>query len=403
MKERIRRQTFKETREMKFKALSLTATVVFALAAPMSHAADTTQDSIKRTVDAAIRPLMAKDGIHGMAVGIVVGGKPYVYDYGVASTETGKPVTRDTLFELGSISKTFTATLASYAQVSGDLSLSDTTGKYLPVLQGSQFGNVKLVNLGTHTPGGLPLQVPDDIHNDGELMQFFKAWKPSCAPGTCRTYANPGIGTLGLITAKSMGQDFTPLMEQRMFPALGLKNSFIDVPQSRMPDYAQGYKKDGAPIRMAPGVLSAEAYGVKSTAADMTRFMQANMDLLQLDAKLQRAITETHTGYFKAGVLTQDLIWEQYAYPVALKTLLAGNSSTMVLKATPAVEIKPPLAPRQDVWINKTGSTNGFGAYVAFVPEKQLGIVMLANKNFPNEDRVAAAYKILSALAEPSH
>jgi beta-lactamase class C len=101
--------------------------------------------------------------------------------------------------------------------------------------------------------------------------------------------------------------------------------------------------------------------------------------------------------------LTQDLIWEQYAYPVALKTLLAGNSSTMVLKATPAVEFKPPLAPRQDVWINKTGSTNGFGAYVAFVPEKQLGIVMLANKNFPNEDRVAAAYKILSALAEPSH
>jgi beta-lactamase class C len=369
----------------------------------MSHAADTTQDIIKRTVDAAIRPLMAKDGIHGMAVGIVVGGKPYVYDYGVASTETGKPVTRDTLFELGSISKTFTATLASYAQVSGDLSLSDTTGKYLPVLQGSQFGNVKLVNLGTHTPGGLPLQVPDDIHNNDELMQFFKAWKPSCAPGTCRTYANPGIGTLGLITAKSMGQDFTPLMEQRVFSALGLKNSFIDVPQSRMPDYAQGYKKDGAPIRMAPGVLSAEAYGVKSTAADMTRFMQANMDLLQLDAKLQRAITETHTGYFKAGVLTQDLIWEQYAYPVALKTLLAGNSSTMVLKATPAVEIKPPLAPRQDVWINKTGSTNGFGAYVAFVPEKQLGIVMLANKNFPNEDRVAAAYKILSALAEPSH
>ncbi|NPT33166.1 class C beta-lactamase [Paraburkholderia xenovorans] len=386
---------------MKFKAQSLTATVVFALCATasMSRAADATQDSIQRTVDAAIRPLMAKDGIHGMAVGIVAGGKAYVYNYGVASAETGKPVTRDTLFELGSISKTFTATLASYAQVSGNLSLSDTTGKYLPVLQGSQFGNVKLVNLGTHTPGGLPLQVPDEIHDNDELMQYFRAWRPSCAPGACRTYTNPGIGTLGLITAKSMGQDFTPLMEQRMFPALGLKNSYIDVPEARIPDYAQGYKKDGAPIRMAPGVLSAEAYGVKSTAADMTRFMQANMNLLPLDAKLQRAITQTHTGYFKAGVLIQDLIWEQYAYPVALKTLLAGNSSAMALKATPAVEIKPPLAPRQDVWINKTGSTNGFGAYVAFVPEKQLGIVMLANKNFPNDERVSVAYKILTALA----
>ncbi|SEE72969.1 beta-lactamase class C [Burkholderia sp. WP9] len=386
---------------MKFKALSLTAALFFTLCAtaPASRAAGDTQDSIQQTVDAAIRPLMAKDGIHGMAVGIVVGGKPYVYNYGVASTETGKPVTRDTLFELGSISKTFTATLASYAQVSGDLSLSDTTSKYLPILQGSPFGNVKLVNLGTHTPGGLPLQVPDEIHNDDELMQYFKAWQPSCVPGTCRTYTNPGIGTLGLITAKSMGQDFTSLMEQRLFPALGLKNSYIDVPQARMPDYAQGYKKDGAPIRMAPGVLSAQAYGVKSTAADITRFLQANMNQFQFDAKLQRAITQTHTGYFKAGVMTQDLIWEQYAYPVALKTLLAGNSSTMALKATPAMEIKPPLAPRQDVWINKTGSTNGFGAYVAFVPEKQLGIVMLANKNFPMEDRVAVAHKILTLLA----
>lgn len=390
---------------MKCKALSLTAAILLTLGAtaPASRAAAATQDGIQRSVDAAIRPLMTKDGIHGMAVGIVIGGKTYVYNYGVASTQTGQPVTGDTLFELGSISKTFTATLASYAQVSGNLSLSDTTSRYLPVLRGSPFGKVRLVNLGTHTPGGLPLQVPEEIHDNAGLMQYFKAWQPSCATGTCRTYSNPGIGTLGLITAKSMGQDFTPLVEQRLFPALGLKNSYIDVPEARMPDYAQGYKKDGAPIRMAPGVLSAEAYGAKSTAADLARFLQANMNQLQLDAKWQRAITQTHTGYFKAGVMTQDLIWEQYAYPVALKTLLAGNSSTMALKATPAVEIKPPLAPRQDVWINKTGSTNGFGAYVAFIPEKQLGIVMLANKNFPIDERVSAAYRILTAIAEAAH
>ncbi|OAJ63835.1 class C beta-lactamase [Paraburkholderia ginsengiterrae] len=386
---------------MKFRTLSLMAAVAFAVCAtaPVSHAADNAPADIKRSVDAAIQPVMAKYGIHGMAVGIVAAGKPYVFDYGVASAETGQPVTRDTLFELGSISKTFTATLASYAQVSGDLSLSDTTSRYLPVLQGKPFGNVRLVNLGTHTPGGLPLQVPDNIHNNDELMQYFEAWQPSCTPGTCRTYANPGIGMLGLITAKSMGQEFEPLMQKRLFPALGLKSSYLDVPQARMPDYAQGYRNNGAPVRVSPGVLSEEAYGVKATAADMTRFMQANMNLLQLDAKWQHAIDATHTGYFKAGVLTQDLIWEQYAYPVTLKTLLAGNSSAMALKATPATEINPPQAPRQDVWINKTGSTNGFGAYVAYIPEKQLGIVILANQNFPIDDRVSAAYQILTALA----
>lgn len=150
---------------------------------------------------------------------------------------------------------------------------------------------------------------------------------------------------------------------------------------------------------MTPGVLFAEAYGIKTTAGDMIRFMQANMKMIPLDAKLQRALIDTHTGYFKAGGMTQDLIWEQYPYPVALKTLLAGNSSTMALDATPVSAIKPPQKPRDDVWINKTGSTNGFGAYIAFIPRKRLGIVILGNKNFPIDARVAAAHDILARLA----
>ncbi|TKC92306.1 beta-lactamase [Trinickia terrae] len=365
-----------------------------------SHASDVSPQRVKRVVDDAIQPLMAKDKIPGMAVGVIVEGKPMVLDYGVVSTRTRKPVTNDTLFELGSVSKTFTATLTSWAQVNQQLALSDSVGKYLPLLRGSPFGNVSLLDLGTHTPGGLPLQVPDDIHDEAQLMRYFKAWRPTYAAGTYRTYANPGIGMLGLIAAKSMGQDFTALIEQRLFPALDLKNSFIDVPADRADDYAQGYTKDGKPIRMAGGVLAPEAYGVKSTAADLLRFVEANMKLVKVDEPLQRAITNTHTGYFKAGPMTQDLIWEQYPYPVALKSLLEGNAPAMALDATPVTEIKPPLPPRDNVWINKTGSTNGFGSYVAFVPEKRLGIVILANRNFPIEDRVAAAHRILTALTE---
>jgi len=390
---------------MKSKARSLAAAALFLLSATAAvcHAAhrpaDNPQLSIKNAVDAAIRPLMTEYRIPGMAVGITVAGRPYVFCYGLASTATRQPVTRETLFEIGSVSKTFTATLASYAQVTGYLSLSDKVSRFLPALRGAPFGNVRLLNLGTHTPGGLPLQVPDNIHNDSELMQYFKDWRPRYAPGTYRTYSNPSIGMLGLITAKSMGKDFTVLMEQRLFPALGLKNTYIQVPEARMADYAEGYRKDGAPIRMATGPLSSEAYGVKSTAPDMLRFVEANMNEIPLDKKVQRAIDATHTGYFKAGPMTQDLIWEQYPFPVALETLLEGNSAAMAFNATPAAQINPPEAPRQDVWINKTGSTNGFGAYVAFVPEKRLGIVILANKSYPNERRVAAAYEILSALA----
>jgi beta-lactamase class C len=179
-----------------------------------------------------------------------------------------------------------------------------------------------------------------------------------------------------------------------------MKSSFINIPAARMADYAQGYTKEDTAIRMSTGVLASEAYGIRSTAADMIRFIQANMNLLKVDGKLQRAITHTHTGYFKAGVMTQDLIWEQYAYPVELKTLLEGNSPSMIFNATSVSEISPAQVPQENVWINKTGSTNGFGAYVAFIPAKQPGIVILANRSFPIEDRVTLACKILTKLAD---
>ena len=354
---------------------------------------------MKSAADSVIRPLMSKERIPGVAVGIALAGKTYVFNYGVASAQTRRPVTRDTLFEVGSVTKTFTATLASYAQVGGALSLSDKVSKYLPALEGSEFGNLSLLHLATHTPGGIPLQVPDHIANNDQLMEYFKNWRATYKPGTYRTYANPSIGTLGLIAAKSMGQDFAALLEQRLFPGLGLKSSYIHVPPARMTDYAQGYSKDDAPIRMAPGVLDSEAYGLRTTAADLVRFLEANMSLVPLDEPLRRAIAQTHTGYFQAGPMTQDLIWEQYPYPVALQTLLDGNSPSMIYNPTPVTRIDPPQPPRQDVLLNKTGSTNGFSAYVAFVPAKRLGIVILANKSYPIDQRVTAAFQILTALA----
>jgi beta-lactamase class C len=385
--------------KLETKRLLLTSLCLAVCAGPTAARAADDQDAlIKQTVDAAIVPLMAKNGVPGMAVGVTVAGHAWVFNYGVASKETRQPVTRNTLFELGSLSKTFTATLASYAAQTGKLSLDDPTGKYVPALQSSPFGKVSLLELGTHTPGGLPLQVPDDVTSETGLMQYFRAWRPLYAPGTYRTYSNMGIGMLGFATAKRMGQNYNVLMTQTLLPALGLTNTYLDVPPARMADYAQGYTKQDQPIRMKPGVLGEEAYGLHSNVTDMTRFIEANMGEVRLAPKLQQAITATHTGYFRAGVLTQDLIWEQYPSPVDLQTLQAGNSSSMILDATPATRITPPEPPREDVWINKTGSTNGFATYVAFIPQRHIGIVLLANKNYPIEDRVAAAYAILSAL-----
>ena len=385
---------------MRFNAIRIAATLFVAActAVTAGRAAAATPDEIHDTVTRNVAPLMKQFAIPGMAIGIVADGKPYVFDYGVMSTQTGKPVTGDTLFEIGSVSKTLTGTLASDAQEGGELSLSDPVAKYLPALQGKAFGGVTLLELGTYTPGGMPLQVPDSIRDDAALMRYLDAWRPAYAPGTRRTYSNVALGMLGQLTAKAMNRDFAALMEQRLFPALGMTHTYINVPAARRGDYAQGYTQDGKPIRMTGGMLWQPAYGVKTTATDLLRFVQANMGLVDTAPRMQRALERTHTGYFRAGPFTQDLIWEQYPYPVALPTLLEGNGPSMLHGATPATELKPPLAPRPDTWINKTGSTNGFSTYVAFVPAKRMAIVMLANRSFPIEDRVKAAYRIVESL-----
>jgi beta-lactamase class C len=355
-------------------------------------------DTLRTDIDTAVRPVMAHYAIPGMAVAITDAGHHEVFTYGLADTAARRPVTDHTLFEIGSVSKTFTATLTAWAEVDGQLTLSARTSAYLPALQGSRFGGVTLQELGTHTPGGLPLQLPETITTQDELIAWLRRWQPKYPPGTYRTYNNIGIGLLGVITAGRMHQDFATLMEGRLFPALGLASTFITVPAARDPDYARGYTRTGTPIRMAPALLSAEAYGIRTTAPDMIRFVKANLGLLTLPPDLQRAVAATHTGYVRAGGMTQDLIWEQYSEPVALRTLLDGNADRMVLDAMRVTPITPPSAPRADVWINKTGSTNGFGAYVLFVPDRKIGVVILANRNYPNAARVRLAYQIVSRI-----
>ena len=369
------------------------------------EAADRGGADVGTVVAHAVQPMMQRYGVPGMAVGVTFEGRSSVYDLGTMSKATGRPIADDTLFEIGSLSKTFTATLAAYAQVEGKLSLTDPASRYVPALRGSSFDKVSLLNLGTHTSGGMPLQFPDEVTNDEQVMRYFRQWTPSHAPGTVRTYANPSIGLLGMIAARSLDQEFDTLMDRSVFQALGLEHTYLHVPEAETAHYAQGYTTADVPVRMTPGVLASEAYGIRTTVGDMLRFVEVNMGMVAIDGPLQQAIAATHTGYYRVGPMTQDLIWEQYGYPVALDDLLAGNSARVSYEANPVVRLDPPSPPRDDVLINKTGSTNGFGAYVAFVPARKVGIVLLANKNYPVDARVRAAYEILTHLTEdvPGH
>ncbi len=383
---------------MHFLKLYVASIAIFAV---NTYAATTTaidQHEIKLIVDAAIKPVIQTYNISGIAVGITIEGNRFFSNYGVASKQLKNPVSNNTLFEIGSISKTFTATLATYAQAQGKLTLSDSVSKHLPALRGSSFDQISLLNLGTYTAGGLPLQVPNSVSNTDQLMDYFKVWQPAQTPGTSRTYSNPSIGLLGLIAAKSMQESFNDALEKRLFVSLGMHNSYITVPANRMKDYAQGYTRDDAPVRLNAGVLAAEAYGVKSNTTDLLQFLEANMQVAKVGEKLQVAMADTQCGYFQTAEMQQGLGWERYPYPVMLNQLLAGNGEAMIFEANAVTKLSPSLTEQSKALFNKTGSTNGFAAYVMFVPAKKIGIVMLANKNYPLAARVTVAYEILVAI-----
>ncbi|HBK5917494.1 TPA: beta-lactamase [Vibrio alginolyticus] len=373
--------------------LSLTSFVTFA------KTELTVSSQLKSVVDECAKGLINEYDIPGLAVAVTIDGKRYFYNYGLADVSKGSLVTNDTIFELGSISKTFAATLTGYAQEKGKLDMDDKVKDYIPELENSALGNTKLVNVATYTAGGLPLQFPSEVTNDAEMMQYYKTWKPEYEAGTKRKYSNPSIGLFGYIGALSMKSDYTEMMETVILPELGMTNTFVDVPKDKLNNYAFGYSSEGKPVRVNPGILDAQAYGIKSTSLDMLQYIEANMGQAQLNTDIENALERTHTKYFDTDTFTQAVGWEGYDYPVSLSQLLKGNSSDVILKAKP-VQASESGTLGRDVWYNKTGSTGGFGAYVAYVPSEKIGIVILANKNYPNAERVEAAYHIISSVVK---
>lgn len=150
---------------------------------------------------------------------------------------------------------------------------------------------------------------------------------------------------------------------------------------------------------MSPGVLDAEAYGVKANVKDMASWVMANMtpDAIQ-DASLKQGMALAQSRYWSVGSMYQGLGWEMLNWPVDARTVIDGSDNQVALAPLPAAEVNPPAPPVKASWVHKTGSTGGFGGYVAFIPEKNVGIVMLANKSYPNPARVEAAYRILHEL-----
>ncbi|EMI8072229.1 ADC family extended-spectrum class C beta-lactamase [Acinetobacter baumannii] len=381
---------------MRFKKISCLLLSPLFIFSTSIYAGNTPKDQeIKKLVDQNFKPLLEKYDVPGMAVGVIQNNKKYEMYYGLQSVQDKKAVNSSTIFELGSVSKLFTATAGGYAKNKGKISFDDTPGKYWKELKNTPIDQVNLLQLATYTSGNLALQFPDEVKTDQQVLTFFKDWKPKNSIGEYRQYSNPSIGLFGKVVALSMNKPFDQVLEKTIFPALGLKHSYVNVPKTQMQNYAFGYNQENQPIRVNPGPLDAPAYSVKSTLPDMLSFIHANLNPQKYPADIQRAINETHQGRYQVNTMYQALGWEEFSYPATLQTLLDSNSEQIVMKPKKVTAISKEPSVKM---YHKTGSTTGFGTYVVFIPKENIGLVMLTNKRIPNEERIKAAYAVLNAI-----
>ncbi|AWH29586.1 class C beta-lactamase [Stenotrophomonas sp. YAU14A_MKIMI4_1] len=381
--------------------LAITAVCVCLIALPAQAAepldcSDASREELNE-ISAKVEAFKAKYKIPGISVAFVRNGHQQYLSYGVASVSTQVAVSPDTLFEVGSVSKTFSATLAAYAARKRKLSLDDPVALHLPGLASAAVGRVPLWQLGTHSAGGFPLQFPAGLDNAG-AMDYYMHWQPKYEGGSVRSYANPSIALLGVATASAMKTSYRSAMQNELFPKLGLSNTWLEIPDARAALYAQGYNAKGEPVRLEDGPFAEEAYGVRSSARDLLAFLEQNIEPATRDRLLDQALLDTQRPYFAVGSMMQGLIWESYQYPIDPRIILDGSAPGFSLIDQKVNSTRAGLSKRAEVIINKTGGTGGFGTYVAFVPSRHVGVVILTNHANPTVERVALGLEILEIV-----
>ncbi len=323
-----------------------------------------------------VTPWMSQNQIPGVAVAIYYQGQDHYYNFGVADTSTNQAVTQNTIFELASVTKSFTATLLGICVEQGKCQLNDPVTHYLPAFSKNTtaaISHVTLQELATHTASFPRMSQdfgvidPAAANADSQLMSQLAQWQPSIPIGTQYQYSNIGFGLLGEAVANALDTNYSDAVNQYIFQPLNMSSSFVNVPNDQQNRYAQGYNEQGNPAPHYDTSAWPGGGGLRSTSADMLQYLKANMGVLNISPQLSAAMNLTEQGYFNVNPhFTQGLAWQ-------LKDIRNLNV------------------------INKNGENQGFNTYVAMVPQQKIAIVVLANKRGVKPNKIAN--QILHALA----
>jgi len=257
-----------------------------------------TNDLAAGTITDAEIKTMLRDYIDTdkLGVGLIVG---IVDEHGSRTIGHGKPgngkdgeVDGDTVFEIGSITKVFTALLLQTMVESGEMRLDDPVQKYLPdsvkvpTYQGKQ---ITLLHLATHTSAlpGMPSNLsprswkdPDQAdYSPEQLYAFLSHYTLRRAPSSEAAYSNLGMMLLGHVIALKAGKDYETLVLERICQPLGMNSTRIVLTPEMNSRLAIGHAIPGRPVngmnfRFLPG-----AGGLRSTANDLLKFVSAYVGL----------------------------------------------------------------------------------------------------------------------------
>lgn len=235
-------------------------------------------------VDDYIEAQMRQLHIPGLSLAVVRAGQTVkLRAYGLANVELNAPVTQDTIFEIGSITKQFTATAIMMLVEDGRVGLDDKISKYLDGLPAA-WGGVTIRHLLTHSSGiqnyllapGLfeATARPGQSHDDIARLFFARLQELDFQPGATWAYSNTGYLLLGNVIEKASGKSYWEFLEERIFRPLGMKASRSGEPAAIISGRAAGYEWTGNSFRNR-AALTENAYGagsIVSTAGDMAKW-----------------------------------------------------------------------------------------------------------------------------------
>jgi CubicO group peptidase (beta-lactamase class C family) len=308
-------------------------------------------------VDAASRQRVNDGEYPALVIAIVDGDQSGIYTYGKLAD--GKAPTADTVFEIGSITKTFTATLLAEAVTKNELHLDQSVASLLPDFK-IPARNGKPITLGelAMQNSGLP-RMPTNFHpadmNDpyadyglDQLKTFLATYTLPRDPGAKYEYSNLGGALLGYALGRHAGTSYDTLVQEQIFIPLGMNSTAITTGAAMQSRLAEGHDATGKLVSSWNLKLFAAAGGIRSTGNDMLRYLKANMGL-------------TPTALYSAMQLAQ-----------TARTSGPGPENRIGL-----IWMTQHGSDGDVIWHN--GMTGGYASFIGFTADRRYGVVILTN------------------------